>query len=157
MLERFNRTLGTMLATLLEPSQRNWDEILPYVLYAYRTSIHAATGDTPFYLMYGRDAINPTDIALREGLNPAYADDFDFKLAMQNRFQKAWTSALRYIELKKEVVRARQSDPPDVFEVGDLVRLHTLKRKVLQPSFISLGQDRSECLKFRTVTCLSKK
>ena len=25
MVERFNRTLGTMLATLLEPSQRNWD------------------------------------------------------------------------------------------------------------------------------------
>jgi len=62
-----------MLATLIEQSQRNWDEILPYVLYAYRTAIHSATGETLFYLMFGRDALTPTDIQIRPKFNPDLA------------------------------------------------------------------------------------
>ena len=59
MVERFNRTLATMILTLIEQSKRNWDDLLAYVLYAYRTAVHSSTGETPFYLMFGRDACLP--------------------------------------------------------------------------------------------------
>ena len=62
MVERFNRTLATMISTLIEQSRRNWDDLLPYVLYAYRTAVHSSTKETPFYLMFGRDAMSPTDL-----------------------------------------------------------------------------------------------
>jgi len=36
MVERFNRTLATMLSAFVDEHQRNWDEQLPYVMMAYR-------------------------------------------------------------------------------------------------------------------------
>ena len=43
-------------------NHRDWDEKLPSVAFAYRTSVHESTGFTPFYLMYGREASLPADL-----------------------------------------------------------------------------------------------
>ena len=59
LVERFNRTLTNMLAKTVEKNGRDWDRHLPYVLFAYRTSVQASTGESPFFLMYGRDARLP--------------------------------------------------------------------------------------------------
>jgi hypothetical protein len=39
--------------------KRNWDEYIDSVLFAYRTSVHASTGFTPFELVFGRQAHMP--------------------------------------------------------------------------------------------------
>lgn len=48
MVERFNRTLLAMLSLFVEENQMNWDALLPYVMLAYRSSVHCSTGFTPF-------------------------------------------------------------------------------------------------------------
>ncbi|RVW17444.1 hypothetical protein CK203_085513 [Vitis vinifera] len=45
-------------------SQREWVEELPGVLWAYRTTPGRPTGNTPFALTYGMDAVIPTEIGL---------------------------------------------------------------------------------------------
>ena len=40
----------------------DWDDHLPYVLMAYRTSVHASTGCTPHLMVYGREANHPVDV-----------------------------------------------------------------------------------------------
>ena len=60
LVERFNRTLKMMLVKLVEKMGKNWDKLLGAVLLAYRTSPHSSTGETPFFLMYGRDCRIPT-------------------------------------------------------------------------------------------------
>ncbi len=62
-MERFNRTLTDMLAKTVERNGRDWDR-KPYVLFAYRTSMQKSTGESPFHLLYGRDAQLPTEAAL---------------------------------------------------------------------------------------------
>ena len=42
----------------------NWDEILPYITFAYNTSRQESTGKPPFYLIYGREARLPMDITM---------------------------------------------------------------------------------------------
>ena len=37
-VERFNRTIQRMLACYVSADQKNWDVILPYILYAYNTT-----------------------------------------------------------------------------------------------------------------------
>ena len=44
--------------------QQDWDEYIPFLLFAYNTSVNPTTKHTPFYLTYGRDPILPIDIAL---------------------------------------------------------------------------------------------
>ena len=60
LTERFNRTLSEALAKILE-EENQWDEYIEPVLFAYRTNKHSTTRQTPFYMMYGREAILPTD------------------------------------------------------------------------------------------------
>ena len=62
LVERFNRTLKQMLTKLVSKGGRDWDELLGPVLFAYRTTPHASTGETPFVLVYGRDARMPTSL-----------------------------------------------------------------------------------------------
>ena len=53
MVERFNCSLLQLLRMYVE-TQSEWERYLPLVLYAYCTSVHSATGSSPFLLMYGR-------------------------------------------------------------------------------------------------------
>jgi transposase InsO family protein len=48
----------------LEARGRNWHKELPSVLWALWTNINRATGDTPFNLVYGADAVLPQKIFL---------------------------------------------------------------------------------------------
>jgi transposase InsO family protein len=66
MVERFNRFLVAGLYCLMNREQDDWDRQIPALLFAYRTAIHATTGETPFFLNYGRDAVQPGDVLMRE-------------------------------------------------------------------------------------------
>ena len=61
LVERMNRTLITMLSKCVAKHGIDWDERLPYVLFAYRVTIHESTRESPFHLLYGRDAQIPAD------------------------------------------------------------------------------------------------
>jgi hypothetical protein len=58
--ERFNRTLMNILAMYIKAYQKDWNMYLPYVLYIYRTNIYTSTKETPYFLIYGRDAKMPS-------------------------------------------------------------------------------------------------
>ena len=49
LVERYNRTLTAMLAKTVRKGESEWDEMLPYVMFAYRASQQASTGESPFY------------------------------------------------------------------------------------------------------------
>ena len=62
LVERFNRTMFDMLASYVSDDPSNWDEYLNYVTSAHNTSVQASTNETPFYLLYGRDPLEPNDL-----------------------------------------------------------------------------------------------
>nr|CAN69893.1 hypothetical protein VITISV_005621 [Vitis vinifera] len=62
--EATNKILITALKKRLEQAKGKWVEELPSVLWAYRTTPGRLTGNTPFALAYGMDAIIPTEIGL---------------------------------------------------------------------------------------------
>ncbi|RDX66759.1 hypothetical protein CR513_54446, partial [Mucuna pruriens] len=46
----------------LEEAKGRWAEELPQVLWSYHTTPHSTTGETPFRLTYGSDAMIPVEI-----------------------------------------------------------------------------------------------
>ncbi|MBN3289911.1 POL2 protein, partial [Polypterus senegalus] len=66
LVERFNQTLKQMLRKVVSADGRNWDQLLPLVLFAYREVPQASTGFSPFELLYGRQPRGILDI-LKEG------------------------------------------------------------------------------------------
>ena len=52
--------------TKVNPEQDDCDEHMDAILFSYRTSIHASTKFTPFYLMYGREAVLPVELQMTD-------------------------------------------------------------------------------------------
>ncbi|KZS08016.1 Uncharacterized protein APZ42_028148 [Daphnia magna] len=72
-----------------QSDHEDWDESLPFVTFAYDTSRHESTGRTPFYLVYGREAVLPIDGALNADPNLVPLPDRDPSEWAVERLQQA--------------------------------------------------------------------
>ncbi|XP_067303559.1 uncharacterized protein [Pseudorasbora parva] len=63
LVERFNQTLKQMLRRVAAEDPRDWDKMLPYVLFGIREVPQASTGFTPFELLFGRQPRGLLDVA----------------------------------------------------------------------------------------------
>ncbi|GFS77821.1 transposon Tf2-11 polyprotein [Trichonephila clavipes] len=129
LTERFNKTLADMLSMYVDVEQKNWDEILPFVTFAYNTAKQETTGFTPFYLLYGREAETTLNTML-----PFCPNDFD-----DNNITKIAARAEESRQLARvHTLRAQDKDRRRYdskhqmvsYAPGDLVWIYTPVRKV---------------------------
>ena len=59
--EATNKILVGVIYKSCAVEGEDWEEKLPSALWAYRTSYKVTTGHTPFQLMYGQEAVVPTE------------------------------------------------------------------------------------------------
>ena len=123
-VEVMNRSLLKIIKTRLDGAKGIWPDELPSILWAYQTTARNPTGETPFRLAYGSDAVIPAEVGLTsyrmgnytEGKNEAIRLQLDLvdevrvvaeqRLARyQNLMAKHYNSNVRYRD----------------FQVGDLV------------------------------------
>ena len=74
-LERFHRTLNSMLAKVVADHHRDWDERLQSVMAAYRASPHSSTVFSPNYVLLGRECRAPLDLLV----GPPEAEEKDWE------------------------------------------------------------------------------
>ncbi|KAL5571888.1 hypothetical protein UlMin_021485 [Ulmus minor] len=124
-VEAVNKTIKQTLKKKLEKSKGAWVDELPLVLWAYRTSFRAATGETPFSLAYGVEAVIPIEISL-----PTFrVDNFDeesnavlLALATNLLEEKREISQVRAAALQQTIARYYNSKVKlRRFVKGDLV------------------------------------
>jgi transposase InsO family protein len=61
-VEATNKTLIRTLKKKLEKKKGTWVEYIPEVLWSYRITIRTPTGETPFSLTYGTEAVIPAEV-----------------------------------------------------------------------------------------------
>ena len=59
-----NRSLIKIIKTQLEGAKGAWPEELPNILWAYRTTTRVPTGEMPFRLTFGTEAVIPMEVGL---------------------------------------------------------------------------------------------
>lgn len=64
MVERANRTIQNMIASYISDKQDDWDEYIPLLMLAYRSSVHETPGVSPAAMVFGRDLNLPIDMAM---------------------------------------------------------------------------------------------
>ena len=97
VIERTNRTLLNMLAKTTDKNQRNWSELLPYVMLAYRTSVHESTGYTPYFLFFGLGATLPIDLQFPLLSDATWTNYHEYVAETRLRFHTAYKQARQYL------------------------------------------------------------
>ena len=125
MVERFHRTLNTILGKIVNQSQRDWDDCLPFAMTAYRSTVHSSTNFTPSLLFLGREVRMPIDLVM--GLPPDdefEAVDYDeFVVEMRRRADFSYAKAREILGNAASQRRQRYDIRVRVasFQVGDWV------------------------------------
>ena len=70
-----NRTLLKIIKTKLDDSKGAWPKELPNVLWAYRTTARTPTGETPFRLTYGTEAVIPVEVGVTSTRWAAFCEE----------------------------------------------------------------------------------
>jgi len=128
LVERYKRTLKSMLKKVVAINRKEWDRWLPYLLFAYWEVLQASTGLSSIELLYGRQARGPLD-ALQEswtgnGVGTA-TNVLTYVLKMSGRMEKAtklMRNQMEKVQRDKQTwydKGARQRS----FETGQLVLL----------------------------------
>ncbi|XP_055814565.1 uncharacterized protein LOC129884264 [Solanum dulcamara] len=62
-VEAANKNIKKILRKIVD-GHRQWHEKLPYALLGYRTTIRTSTGETPYMLVYGSEAVIPAEVEI---------------------------------------------------------------------------------------------
>eukprot|EP00105_Crassostrea_gigas_P034766 XP_019918914.1 PREDICTED: uncharacterized protein LOC109617395 [Crassostrea gigas] len=132
MIEYFNKTVGNKLATLVEKDQKNWDEVLPLAMMAYRSADQETTSYFPNMMMLGREARLPVDLVYRSLLVNSATSVPQYVADLNDRMCKVHEAARVHIKSasnkqKSEYDYSAKFQP---YKDGDLVWQYDHKRKV---------------------------
>jgi transposase InsO family protein len=141
-VERSFETFQDMLAKYLKELEKEnleFDEIVPAVTFCYNTSVHTATGESPFYLMYGRVPVFSSEAILSEkrGVYAKYLEPRDYRTNLVRHMQIAWEAARSSTDKYRESMEARTNEKRHKpgLAVGDLVLFRREKVKGVSAKF----------------------
>ena len=116
-----------MLKKFVSRNQKDWDNCLPYLLFAYREVPQESTSFSPFELLYGRKDRGPLDV-LREQWTGYAAEEEESHIATYVVEMRDWLKEMSGL-VQESMVRAQQRQKilydrgakEQEFEVGDKV------------------------------------
>ena len=134
MVERFNKTLCSMLRAYINDNHSNWDLLLPYVMMAYRSTAHESTGLSPNMLLFGHNTRTPLDLIYKLPPNVKHEPPNSWVWELQERLE----SAHAYVRETTGLAIERQKKNHDKklsyegFNVGDWVFVYFPVKKTGQ-------------------------
>lgn len=124
MVERFNRTLKTMLRKHVDRFGVQWDRYLPGLLWAYRNTPHESTGEKPSYLLFGLDCRSPTEAALlpTTGIEPTEVSDYREELVLSvSHARNLAVSSIQAAQRKNKGQYDKKATADISFRAGDWI------------------------------------
>ena len=112
LVERFNQTLKHMLRKVVEVDGKNWDQLLPHVLFSIREVPQGSTGFSPFKLLYGRRPRGMLDVAKEawEQQPSPQRSVVEHVEQMHHRMTQVWPLVREHMQQAQEQQKERQAN-----------------------------------------------
>ncbi len=125
MLERWHSTLKAMMRKSGK-GRKEWDLLLPMLLFAYREATHEATGFSPFELLFGRQVRGPLDLVKEqwEGIE-------NFPLSVGNYLSNLYDKMKSMADIAKERDQAAKQKYKEFYDKGTRPRFFEEGESVL--------------------------
>lgn len=106
--ERFNRTLLSMLGTLDAAEKQKWSQHISQLVHAYNCTKNEATGYSPYFLLFGREARLPIDVCFGTSSEGAEGQTYqkyveNLKTDLQKAYRLASETALKNHQRNKRL------------------------------------------------------
>uniref|UniRef100_A0A3B3DXT9 Gypsy retrotransposon integrase-like protein 1 n=1 Tax=Oryzias melastigma TaxID=30732 RepID=A0A3B3DXT9_ORYME len=129
-VERFNRTLLSMLGTLENKKKAHWREYVKPLVHAYNCTRNEVTGFTPYELMFGRKPRLPVDLAyglpLRRDQQKSHTQYVqDLRTRLEESYKLASRNAQKVAERNKTRFDKKVTDSK--LEAGDRVLVRSVR------------------------------
>ena len=123
-LETFHKFLKPTLKKMCAEDQDNWDDYVKQVLRTYRGVPNPTKGESPFFLVYGRDGNQP----LHQVLQPLtrFLGNPDLGLLCLNRHQLSLSIAKKYLDNHRFLTAEKTINEPLQPLQVELDNLHSL-------------------------------
>ena len=134
MIERANQTIANMLTAFVNKNQNDWDELIPILMMAYRSSVQESTGVSPCEMVFGQNISLPIDLSLgRVEPENEYRDRFDYVYKLSQKLDKVHEFARGNLNITNEnMIREYNSKLHlNNYEPGNAVWLHVKKTSKL--------------------------
>ncbi|KAM7299240.1 DDE-type integrase/transposase/recombinase [Ixodes scapularis] len=96
LTKRLNKTIADMISMYVDVEHKTWDEVLPYITFAYNTAAQEKTGFTPFELAHGRKVTTMLDAMLP---HERVDDGYDGAHAVSQRAEARQLARLRLVQV----------------------------------------------------------
>src|SRR3954462_4795490 len=124
-VEAVNKIILDALKKNLDKKKGLWAEEIPSILWSYRTTHKAATGETPFRLAYGADAVIPLEVQMSSLRLENFDEDKNnegLRLCAMLRDEVEDSTLARIVAQKQAISRRFNTKVKGrSFQVGDLV------------------------------------
>jgi len=131
MVERFNRTLEAQLSKFVDDHQRDWDQLVPMMLMAYRSAVHESTGCSPATLMFGRNLKLPIDILYGRPEAEPIQSTTKYAVNLQERLEQVHHFARQRLHITSDKMKRYYDNKlaSSKLKQGTAVWLHNPQRK----------------------------
>ena len=129
-VERLHRTLNSMMGKMVAENQKNWSDVLPFVMAAYRASKHEGSHYSPNFLVFGREVHMPIDLAMGTMIEEKPKDIDEYAQELIDRQQRAYDLVREHLRMAAER-NTRYYDmkvKPVTFSVGEWVYVYNPRR-----------------------------
>ncbi|XP_074355318.1 uncharacterized protein LOC141694424 [Apium graveolens] len=124
-IEAANKIIFQGIKKRLGEAKGRWSEELPWILWAYRTTPGSSTGETPFRIAYGTEALVPVEVELESYRTEVYnVKTNNFGLKANVDLLEEETKAAHQRNMKYLLQAAQHYDSgikKRSFGIGDLV------------------------------------
>jgi hypothetical protein len=106
-VQRINGTLKSVLKKLFTENTNEWDELFPFVLFAYREVPHEEIGLAPFELLYGWPVRGPTQLleGLMTGEDETQKSVIDYVVKIRNYLADVTTIVQENLTTRKRKIK----------------------------------------------------
>lgn len=129
MAERMVAFVKHAIYAYIDEGHSNWCGILPYVEFAYRTTVVEGLGLSPFHMLYARSPVLPLDMLYREPPTRRPTTKQEYHHHMLTSLQRIYKQA-RGAQLRIDEKKARLNHKNQIavsFKVGEWVLVWTPK------------------------------
>lgn len=119
-----------MLSKFVSKNQKDWDQYLPVLMMAYRSSVHESMGFTLNEMMFGHEVLRPLDLVIGQAEPSGDSSETEYAAKLSEQMERIYQFARQHLKMSSDRQKNYYHPPVNQhrYNRGDAVWLYSPKK-----------------------------